>query len=145
MAFTMKLDYEKQTITLGKKFAKLSSVPGSPEYMELAQVKADFPRYKLVIREIKKNENKECYAGLTYDYMREYIRHNESSKTRETVLAELEENILRSRCHSRGFRYPVIKSWFLEKYPEVKEFGKKKKSEESKDSLDNKKIRKEVA
>ncbi len=143
MAFTMKLDYKKQTITLGKKFAKLSSVPGSPEYMELAQVKEDFPRYKLVIREIKKNKRKESYKGLTYDYMREYIRHTEPSKTRETILAELEENILRSRCHSSGFRYPVIKSWFLERYPEVKSICI---SQESKDTLDdNKSIRKEVA
>ena len=28
-----------------------------------------------------------------------------------------------SQCHSKGFRYPVIKSWFLERFPEIKEFG----------------------
>ena len=142
MAFTMRLDYKKHTITLGKKFSKLSSIPGTPEYEELAKVKADFPYYKIIVREIKRNDKKECYKGLTYDYMREYIKHNESSKTRASVLDELEENIIRSRCHSKGFRYPVIKSWFLQKYPEVKCFGN---SQELKATLDEENnIRKEV-
>ena len=37
--------------------------------------------------------------------------------------------ILISKCHSNAKRYPVIKNWFLEKYPEVKEFGMKKPEE----------------
>ena len=28
-----------------------------------------------------------------------------------------------SECHSKPFRYPVIKSWFLAKYPEIATFG----------------------
>lgn len=28
-----------------------------------------------------------------------------------------------SKCHSQAKRYPVIKNWFLDKYPEVKKFG----------------------
>ena len=27
-------------------------------------------------------------------------------------------------CHSQAFRYPVIKKWFLAKYPEIEDFGK---------------------
>ena len=27
-------------------------------------------------------------------------------------------------CHSQAFRYPVIKKWFLAKYPEIANFGK---------------------
>lgn len=27
-------------------------------------------------------------------------------------------------CHSQAFRYPVIKKWFLAKYPEIENFGK---------------------
>ena len=30
-----------------------------------------------------------------------------------------------AECHSKAFRYPVIKAWFLDKYPEVKNFGMK--------------------
>lgn len=31
--------------------------------------------------------------------------------------------ILISKCHSKAFRYPVIKAWFLDRYPEIKMFG----------------------
>jgi hypothetical protein len=31
--------------------------------------------------------------------------------------------ILVSQCHSKAFRYPVIKKWFLKKYPEIVKFG----------------------
>ena len=34
-----------------------------------------------------------------------------------------------SKCHSQAFRYPVVKSWFLERYPEIMEFGLKEKEE----------------
>ena len=63
----------------------------------------------------------EHYKGLTYDYMRDYILRKESSVKAQSAIAEVDEMILLSKCHSK--RYPAIKSWFLEKYPEVKEYG----------------------
>lgn len=132
----IRIDFNHKKIILTKKFSKQASFPDTREYAELQTVRADYPDFKVTIRKpIKKNSNKESYKGLNYDYMRDYISHYEPSKTRGTVLAELEELIIRSRCHSNGFRYPTIKSWFLERYPEVKDFGK---SRESKDSLDTK-------
>ncbi len=56
------------------------------------------------------------YRGLTYNYMKAYIASHESEENAEVVLAELEEMILISKCHSMGYRYPTIKAWFLEKY-----------------------------
>ena len=38
-------------------------------------------------------------------------------------LAEYEELLLLSECHSRSRRYPAIKRWFLEMYPEVVTYG----------------------
>ena len=69
------------------------------------------------------------FKGLTYDYMRTYIFTHEPKETKKDVLEEMEEMILISKCHSNAKRYPVIKNWFLEKYPEVKEFGMKKPEE----------------
>ena len=55
--------------------------------------------------------------------MREYIKSHEAIATVESALAELEDMIYISKCHSNGFRYPTIKKWFLERYKEVAEFG----------------------
>jgi len=38
-----------------------------------------------------------------------------------------------SQCHSQSKRYPVIKKWFLEKYPEVKKFGVPKEEASAED------------
>ena len=68
---------------------------------------------------------KECYKGLTYEYMEDYIQTHEPAATVDAVLDEFEEIRLISSCHSKAFRYPVIKSWFLELYPEIAQFGLK--------------------
>ena len=39
------------------------------------------------------------------------------------VLKELAEMRLIAECHSNAHRYPVIKQWFLERYPEIAKFG----------------------
>lgn len=70
---------------------------------------------------LKKNPNKECYRGLTYEYMRSYIERYESDV--DSALKELEDMIFDSKCHSKGYRYPTVKKWFLTKYPEVAKFG----------------------
>ena len=33
------------------------------------------------------------------------------------------QKILIASCHAKAYRYPVIKSWFLEQYPEIVKFG----------------------
>ena len=95
----------------------------------------DYPTYVVVRRTIKKNPNRECYRGLTYDYMRDYISRYEPEETRESVCAELEDMIQISRCHSRCKRYPVIKQWFLEKYPDVKNFWMEAFAEEETENI----------
>lgn len=63
-------------------------------------------------------ENKDAY-----DYMRAYIMSHEKGEDRVNALMEFDELLLISQCHSKGRRYPVIKSWFLDNYPEIKNFG----------------------
>ena len=72
-------------------------------------------------RKFKTNTKQEHYRGLTYDFMREYIKSHEADP--KPVLHELEEQIGISKCHSRNKRYPSIKAWFLERYPEIARFG----------------------
>ena len=117
------INFEKRIIVMTRKFATAASDPFTDEFQKLQEVRNAYPNFIVRKHTIKKNPNKECYKGLTYDYMRAYIKSHEAKATVESALAELEDMIYISKCHSNGFRYPTIKKWFLEKYSEVAEFG----------------------
>ncbi len=124
MKNTLKVDHENRRLIMDKTFAKLSSNVRNEEYDILQRVRADYPSYTVTVRQIKKNPNKEYYKGLTYEYMKNYINFVETAEeNRAAALAEFEQLRLISACHSNSKRYPVIKNWFLEKYPEISQFG----------------------
>ena len=132
-----RFDHINKQIILYKWFAEKAQYTKNKEYRTLIGFTKDFPTYEVVIRnDIDANRNQEHYKGLTYEYMERYIRKYEPEVTREAVLKELEDKLFISECHSKGRRYPTIKKWFLEKYPDVAKFGmpdlKKKKSEKDK-------------
>ena len=123
MKNTLKLDHAKRTIVMDRTFAKYAANTMSQEYAHLQSVRQDYPEYTVVMRHIKRNKTKECYRGLNYEYMEDYIKTHGSKEESAANLAEYKELKLISKCHSTSRRYPTIKKWFLEKYPEVKEFG----------------------
>lgn len=135
MKNTIMLDHENGRIVMDRTFANLAVNVRTEEYKILQEVRLAYPTYIVVRRTIKKNPNRECYRGLTYDYMRDYISRYEPEESRESVRAELEDMIQISRCHSRCKRYPVIKQWFLEKYPDVKNFGMEAFAEEETENI----------
>ena len=99
----LRVDAVNRQLVMDKTFAKNAQIVGSAEYDMLQRARSDYATYSVVTRQIKRNLNKESYRGLTYQYM--------------------EEMRLISQCHSKAFRYPTIKKWFLERYPEVRNFG----------------------
>lgn len=115
------VDYEKEIVMMTKKFAKKAMDPTTKEYKMLCNVRMANPSFKVETHTIKKNPNKESYKGLTYDYMREYIKRHTSKEEIENALYELDEQIFRSNCHS--IRYPQVKEWFLKTYPSVEKYG----------------------
>ena len=119
MKNTLRLDHATRTIIMDKTFAKFAENTMSAEYAHLQSVRRDYPTYTVERRHIKKNAKQEHYHGLTYTYMEYYIASHGSAEDRRTY----DEMKLISQCHSKAFRYPVIKSWFLERFPEIKEFG----------------------
>ena len=123
MKNTLKINHAERTITMDRTFAKNAENTMSAEYSHLQSVRRDYPTYTVVRRQIKKNPNKECYKGLTYEYMENYIITHEEDENRVLVLKEFAEMRLISECHSKAHRYPVIKNWFLNKYPEIANFG----------------------
>ncbi len=132
MKNTLKIDFEANKIIMDRTFAQKCANTRSEEYAQLQNVRRDYPTFAVVTRTIKKNPNKESYKGLTYQYMEDYIATHESEETVEAALAEFAEMRLIAACHSKAFRYPTIKKWFLQKYPEVATFGRTIKTETTK-------------
>ena len=95
----------------------------SAEYAHPQQVRRDYPTYEVIRHTIKRNAEKKTYKGLTYEYMEYYILTHGTKEERQKNFAEYNEMILISECHGKAYRYPVIKRWFLEKYPTIAEFG----------------------
>ncbi len=116
MVNILKINRDNNTIVMDRAFAKASEVVGSEEYNMLQTARRDYPTYTVVRRRIKRNPNKECYKGLTYEYMENYILIHCKEK-----MEEYQELRLIAKCHS--IRYPTIKKWFLESFPEIVEFG----------------------
>jgi len=118
----LKVDFINQKIIMSRTFAKKAKIYGSNEFKDLLKAREGLEEYELTIRkEIKKNAGKECYRGLTYDYMREYIlSHTKDSR----IIKEFDELLLLSKCHS--IRYPKVKQWFLATFPEIEKYNTKK-------------------
>lgn len=120
---TLKLDLLNSKIVIDRAFVKSCENPRSEEYALLQRTRQDYPNFQVITRTCKKNPNKESYKGLTYEFMENYIITHEQGEKRLEVLDEYNELRLIAECHSRSRRYPVIKRWFLAKYPEIADFG----------------------
>lgn len=115
----LKIDMVNRTIIMYAWFAKQAEIFGTYEYECLQEARLAYPKYKVIRRQIKKNASQQRYKGLDYDYMRDYIWTHEPVEERLKVLDGFEDLIIRTKCHSEAFRYPHIKRWFLNRYPEV--------------------------
>ena len=115
--------FPEKKLILKSEFAKKAARCGSAESATLQRYVMLYPNFDITIHSIRKNASQEHFKGLTYDYMRSYICSHESKENASAVLEALEEMINISHCHSQCKRYPVIKKWFLDRYPEVREFG----------------------
>lgn len=120
MKNTLFVDFANSKIVMDRTYAINVRNTNSHEYAHLQEVRRDYPTFTVTTRQIKKNPNKDSYKGLTYEYMHDYI----ITYGTDDDLEEFEHKILVSKCHSQAFRYPVIKKWFLDKFPDVKDFLK---------------------
>ncbi len=126
MKNTLTVNHKDHQIVMDRTFAMNALNTMSDEYEHLQKVRKHYPKYSVVQRHIRKNENKKTYRGLTYDYMEDYIMTHGSAKEINANLKEFYEKRLIAECHGKAFRYPAIKRWFLEKYPEIVEHGMEK-------------------
>ncbi len=105
------IDYIEEKIIVSKKFLKEASTINTAAYIELTQIRKDFPEFTIVPRQIAKRENKMTYGKLTYKFMREYI---ESKEDAESVLAEFEQ--VQKLAKFQNAQYVFVKKWFLGLY-----------------------------
>lgn len=116
----IRINYADHQIILSSAFEKKAFIHGTEEYKTLQSVRNDYPDFRLVTRKFKTNTKQERYRGLDYEFMHDYISSHEENP--KPVLDELDEMIGISKCHSLGKRYPTIKTWFLDRYPDIRNF-----------------------
>lgn len=128
MKETFKLNHADETIELTKQFAKASGKYNSEEYKLLMEVKKDFPNYKIVVKDTpKRKQSKDSFKGLTYDYMERYIQKQGNDEEILKAFNELRKKENTNDKLTERATYGEIKKWFLNTFPEVKEFQLKQK------------------
>ena len=118
MSKNINIDYINNNIVITKKFAKAAGILGSKEYNEMKQIRADYPTFQIVMKEIKKKEGKKSYRNLTFDNMRAFIvelvgEDNPKVQNFDKV---------RELSKAQAGPYAYVKVWFL------KNFGKEYES-----------------
>jgi len=124
-----KIDYASQTIEMSKKFAKAAGEFGSYEYKMLQQVRTENPGFHIAIVDSKSSKNATT-KGLDYNYMEAYIASHDDEMN--SIMAEYKN--LRGMSEeakavgAKSLSYGEIRKWFLEKYPAIEEFHKKREA-----------------
>lgn len=122
------INTKAHTIEMSKKYATNASRFGTPEYNELQQARRDYPNYRIVTKSVK--SGKCAYSGLTYKFMEKYIKAHDDEEG--TIFAEY--NDLRAKSEeamelgAESASYMEIKNWFLDKFPAIAEFHKKREA-----------------
>ena len=116
-----------RTLEITKKFDKASSRYGSDEYKELQTALSQNVGFKVIVKSTT-SKKKETYKGLTYSYMETYIEAHDD----ENCSIMEEYNLLRGigveaeEAFADSLTYLEMKDWFLDKYPAIAEFHKKR-------------------
>ena len=117
---TMKI--KNNTIEITKTFAQKASRVGSPEYYELLKVRQENPSCTV---EVKQTKSKDSFKGLTYEYMKKYIlAHDDEEGSIMAIFHEMRGTIVEGddELQAESLTYGEIKMWFLDTYPEIKNF-----------------------
>ena len=118
----MKAIIEAKAIEMNKTEAKAAGRLNSEAYKELAELRAAFPDFQIVVKSCKRKDN---MKGLTFSYMEKYISaHDDEDGTIMSefkMLRGLDEDGNESEI-ADAVSYGELKMWFLSKYPEAERF-----------------------
>ena len=105
------IDYIEEKIIVSKKFLKEARTINTAAYIELVNVRKNYPEFRIEIRQINKKENKMTYSELPYKFMRKYI---ETKDNADNVLKEFEK--IQQLSKFQNASYAFVKKWFLGLY-----------------------------
>lgn len=114
-----RIDHVAKKITLNRGYYAKTQNPNNPEAKTFEKVRQQHSDYEIVVREpIKTNSAKRTHKGLNFENMERYILSHDNA-------TEIMHEYLQLREAGAFYKsaYPVIKKWFLSKYPEVDNFG----------------------
>ena len=123
------INTKNSTIELtSKKFATAASKFGTDEYKLLQEARRDYPGFKVVV--VARKTTKSSYKGLTYKYMEDYIaKHDDEDGTilEEYMTLRAMTDEAEEAC-AETCSYQEMKEWFLDKFPAIAEFHKKREA-----------------
>ena len=112
-----KIDFVKNTLTLNYKFADAAfNDYGSPEYVRMKAILADFPQLKVIVEAGRKITTTRKTKRLTYDNMRTYIGQFDNAEELEAMFDKVQ---LMSKPLASPYKY--VQDWFKAQFPNYKE------------------------
>lgn len=119
----MNINFEAKTIEMTKAEAKEAGRFNSEKYIELKEIRSEFPTFRIVTKNAPKK--KDTYKGLTYTYMAQYIEtHTKSGDVRRTEFAQMSGYVNGVKiAFAETATYGEVKAWFLLRFPEIEEYN----------------------
>lgn len=114
----MKIDFITNTIIVTRAFLAEAQIVGTEEYAALKIALSDNPNMRVTVRTRRSSGKKNDSKGLTYDFMKRFIRimDRENILTFEDIM-EYYDNL----GYSSSKKYQCVKEWFLDTYPYYKD------------------------
>lgn len=114
----IKVDFMRNTIIVSKSFYEQASNPENDEYVQLKHITEENPGMKVIVNSRNCHKSKCEYKGLTYDYMRRFIRVLDRDNL---INFELAKGYYEDIYTDNAIVYHNMKEWFLNEYPRHKE------------------------
>lgn len=123
----IKINYTNSSIIITKNFEKAAQIFKSKEYNELKAARDEFPGFTISTKNNPKS-TKSQYKGLDYNYMEKYIAsHDNEEKTIMKDYLDLRgKSEAAKNALANSASYGEIKEWFLDTYPEIAKFHKRR-------------------
>ena len=68
------IDFDTNTIYLSRSFAEKARKAGTPENQRFLEYKKMYRGFSFQKREFKKNEKQNRYKGMTYDFIKTFVK-----------------------------------------------------------------------
>ena len=121
-----------KVIEMTKNEAKAAGKIGSEKFKELREYQAAYPDFTIEIKAPAKRKNE--FKGLTYDYMKSYIKkHDDEDGEKMKQFLKLigqDEDVKEEGSEALEVAgYLDVRDWFLKQFPEIKKSKENRREE----------------